>query len=211
MAPVEPVTKNAIAFVDGQNLFHHAKAAFGHHHPNYDPLKLHAEVCRLHGWRPTLVRFYTGVPTVEHDEMWSGYWSNRVLTMKRMGIIVITRPLRYYPSSTTLKDGSEREVFLPQEKGIDVRIALDVVHLARTRQFDVGVIYSQDQDLSELSSEIRSIASEQDRWVKLVSAFPHGERATALRGIDKTDWVRIDEETYNKCLDNRDYRPKKFQ
>ena len=27
----------AIAFFDGQNLFGHAKSAFGHSHPNYDP------------------------------------------------------------------------------------------------------------------------------------------------------------------------------
>ena len=28
----------AVSFIDGQNLFRHAKDAFGHHHPNYDPL-----------------------------------------------------------------------------------------------------------------------------------------------------------------------------
>lgn len=38
MAAIEPSTKYALAFVDGQNLYRHAKDAFGHHHPNYDPI-----------------------------------------------------------------------------------------------------------------------------------------------------------------------------
>jgi hypothetical protein len=33
---IEPPVKRAIAFFDGQNLFHHAKAAFGYTYPNFD-------------------------------------------------------------------------------------------------------------------------------------------------------------------------------
>ena len=39
----------AMSFVDGQNLFRHAKSAFGHHHPNYDLEKLHRAVCCAFG------------------------------------------------------------------------------------------------------------------------------------------------------------------
>jgi len=28
------------------------------------------------------------------------------------------------------------------------------------------------------------------------------------RGINHTDWIRIDRATYDACLDSRDYRPK---
>jgi hypothetical protein len=102
-------------------------------------------------------------------------------------------------------------VTTPQEKGVDVRLALDVVQLARTKQFDVGVIYSQDQDLAEVVQEVKAIAREHDRWIKLASAFPFGEYATYDRGIAGTDWFKIDQDMYNKCLDPYDYRPKKFQ
>lgn len=93
----EPALKNAMAFFDAQNHYQHAKAAFGHHHPNFDPLKLHRAVCAANGWRPTLVRFYTGVPTEERSPMWHGYWSRRLLGLKRAGVVVTTRPLRYRP------------------------------------------------------------------------------------------------------------------
>jgi hypothetical protein len=48
---IEPSVKNVMAFIDGQNLYQHAMEAFGHHHPNYDPIKLHKAVCAIRGWR----------------------------------------------------------------------------------------------------------------------------------------------------------------
>ncbi len=207
----EPQDKFAIGFFDGQNLYRHAKDVFGHHHPNYDPKKLHEAVCGAYGWKPSLVRFYTGVPAYDQNKMWSGYWSNRVLAMKRAGLSVTTRPIRYHRQEVLLDDGTTQEVTTPQEKGVDVRLALDIVNLARTRQFTVGVIYSQDQDLAEVVTEVRQIAKEQDRWIKLISAFPSGNKATSVRGINGTDWHRIDQATYDSCLDPKDYRPKEFQ
>lgn len=95
-----------------------------------------------------------------------------------------------------------------EEKGIDVRIALDVIRLARLRQYDVALIFSQDQDLSEVAEEIRVLAREQDRWIKIVSAFPSSPTSRNRRGINKTDWIKIDRTTYEACLDRRDYRQK---
>jgi hypothetical protein len=28
-------------------------------------------------------------------------------------------------------------------------------------------------------------------------------------GIDKTEWIRMDQDFYDQCLDPRDYRPKR--
>jgi hypothetical protein len=41
----EPALKKAIAFIDGQNLFHQVKDAFGYRFPNYDVAALAREVC----------------------------------------------------------------------------------------------------------------------------------------------------------------------
>lgn len=196
-----------MAFIDGQNLYQHAKDAFGHHHPNYDPIKLHAMVCRQQGWQPNLVRFYTGVPSPAEAPMWAMYWSNRVLAMKRAGIHVTTRPLRYRLEETFDASGQRRRISVPQEKGIDVRLALDIVRCAVKSEFDVAVIYSQDQDLKEVVSDVRDIAQTVGREITIASAFPFGPNATSRRGIDKTDWIRIEQADYDQCLDPRDYRP----
>jgi uncharacterized LabA/DUF88 family protein len=199
-----------MAFIDGQNLYQHAKDAFGHHHPNYDPKKLHSAVCAQFGWIPTLVRFYTGIPSASESPMWAGYWSKRLLYMKRNGIHVTTRPLRYRETETFDMHGNQKITRVPQEKGIDVRLALDIVSTARSRQWDVAVIFSQDQDIAEVVEEVRAISKEQDRWIKICCAFPSGPNATSRRGIDKTDWFRMDREFYDACLDPTDYRPQRW-
>jgi hypothetical protein len=46
----EPPVKRAVAFVDGQNLFHAAKQAFGHAVPRFDAQALARSVCDASGW-----------------------------------------------------------------------------------------------------------------------------------------------------------------
>jgi uncharacterized LabA/DUF88 family protein len=204
----EPPIKRTVSFFDGQNLYRHAMAAFGHHHPNYDPVKLTGAICASKGWVSHGVRFYTGVPDARHDPAWHAYWSNRTLQMRRSGILVTTRPLRYRETEVTNLDGSKRVVEVPHEKGIDVRLALDVVRLARGNQYDVALIFSQDQDLAEVVEDVVEIAKSQQRWIKVACAFPSSAQATATRGIDRAEWVPMDRTFYDACLDPRDYRPR---
>ena len=206
--PAEPDIKRAVSFIDGQNLFRHAKDAFGHYHPNYDPQKLSDAVCHAHSWINRGVRFYTGVPSAERQPMWHGYWNRRLTAMRRAGIVVTSRPLRYRVERVLLEDGSSHEIPVQREKGIDLRLGLDVVRMARHGELDVAVIFSQDQDLAEVAREVRDIARSEGRWLKVVSAFPHGPNATSTRGIDGTDWFRMNREFYDACLDSRDYRPR---
>jgi len=55
----EPAIKRAVAFVDGQNLFHSAKEAFGYTYPNYDVNKLAQAVAKEEGWNLTGVHYDT--------------------------------------------------------------------------------------------------------------------------------------------------------
>jgi uncharacterized LabA/DUF88 family protein len=204
-----PQQTYAMAFFDGQNLYRHAKDAFGHHHPNYDPTKLHHAVCAHYGFTPNLTRFYSGVPEASESPMWSAYWSNRVLAMKRANVHVITRKIRYHEEQIGLPDGTFNCVRTPHEKGIDVRIALDLVACARRREFQAAILFSQDSDLAEVVDEIRAIAREQMRRIEVVCAFPDSPTASCRRGIDKTTWFRMDQSFYDACLDHHDYRPRR--
>ena len=205
--PAEPDVKRAVSFFDGQNLYRHAKDAFGHHHPNFDPRKLGDAVCADRGWHNYGVRFYTGVPSADRAPMWHGYWTRRLTAMRRAGILVVSRPLRYRVERIRLPNGSIHEVPVEREKGIDLRLGLDIVRMARNAELDVAIVFSQDQDLVEVAREVREISRSADRWLKMVSAFPTGPRATSTRGIDRTDWFPMDRAFYDSCLDHRDYRP----
>lgn len=74
----------------------------------------------------------------------------------------------------------------------------------------MGVLLSQDQDLSEVAKEVRVLAKEQIRWIKIVSAYPLSPATRNRRGIDGTDWLPIDKATYDDCIDHRDYRPENY-
>ena len=90
-----------------------------------------------------------------------------------------------------------------------MRIAIDLVRLAQRRRFDLALVFSQDQDLSEAATELRQIGAEQGRTLRMASAFPTSPSASSARGIERTEWIRIDRALYEACLDPRDYRPKR--
>ena len=205
---MEPVTKRVLGFVDGQNVFYAAKQAFGYSYPNYDPKRLTEVVAAAQGWTALGTRFYTGVPDQTDNPFWNHFWAAKLAVMGTQGVVSYSRPLRYRNQTIALPAGGTTAVLVGQEKGIDVRIALDIVRLARSREYDVALLFSQDQDLSEVADEIRAIARDQGRWIKIASAFPSSPTSRNRRGINGTDWIRLDRATYDLALDPRDYRPK---
>jgi uncharacterized LabA/DUF88 family protein len=207
--PPEPTVKRTIAFVDGQNLFFAARQAFGYTYPNYDFPALANAVCAASGWQLNQARFYTGIPDASDDPFWNYFWAGKLLNLSRQGAIVFSRSLRYRNKTVKLPNGSTHAFLTAEEKGIDVRIAIDVIRLAHRNEYDVALLFSQDQDLSELCAEIRVIAREQNRWIKVASAFPVSPTTMNRRGIPNSDWVKIDRAMYDACLDTRDYRPKR--
>jgi uncharacterized LabA/DUF88 family protein len=207
--PKEPPEKRAICFIDGQNLFHSVRESFGYTYPNYDVPALSKAICDKFGWILSQIRFYTGVPEPSDNIYWHHFWSAKMAVMGRQGVFVYSRTLRYRNKTIKLADGKQHSFLTGEEKGIDVRLALDILRLAYRQYYDVAVIFSQDQDLSEVSDEIRIIAKEQKRWIKVVCPFPFSPTSKNLRGINKTDWIKIDRKTYDSCIDYRDYRLKK--
>jgi len=207
--PAEPAVKRTIAFVDGQNLFHNSRSVFGYTYPNYDVQKLAEAVCASRGWTLQHVQFYTGVPSATDNAFWHGFWSNKLAIMGRRGVVVFSRALVYRNKTIQVPGFGAHTALTGEEKGIDVRLALDALDAAHRGEFDVGLIFSQDQDLSELASLIRQVAGFQNRWIKIASAFPDSPAAANRRGINHTDWCPIDKATCDACIDLRDYRPKR--
>ncbi len=206
----EPVVKRTFAFFDGQNLFHSARESFGYTYPNYDPLKLAESVCSINDWRLDQVFFYTGIPSNAKNPHWHHFWSKKLAFMGSRGIKTFTRPLRYQMQKLELSDGTLTSIPVAQEKGIDVRIAIDIVSKARLNMFDVALLFSQDQDLSEAATEIRDISNQQNRWIKIASTYPISPTSINKRGINKTDWIQIDKIMYDSCLDPYNYSKMKI-
>lgn len=203
----EPTNKRAVVFVDGQNLFFAAKEAFGYAYPNYDVLALAKSICAMQKWDLIQARFYTGIPDPIDNAYWHGFWTKKIAHMRRFGVYVYSRSLRYRNKRVKLPGGTFATFLTGEEKGIDVRIAIDVIRMAHRDEYDVAIILSEDQDLSEVAEEVRTISQEQSHWIKVACAFPYSP-THKVRGVEKTDWIRIDKKTYDACIDARDYRPK---
>jgi uncharacterized LabA/DUF88 family protein len=146
--PEEPVVKRTCVFIDGQNLYWAARHAFGYHYPNYDPLPLARAIAQSRDWSLDTIHFYTGLPDIRDNDFWNKFWTAKLAVMGSRGIVTYSRHLKYRNQTIRMPDGTETTVLVGQEKGIDIRIALDVVRMARQNKLDVALIFSQDQDLS---------------------------------------------------------------
>lgn len=205
---IEPANKRAVAFIDGQNLYFACRDAFGSKEPDYDVLKLSKLICQRQGWDHVQTRFYTGVPDRADNVRLNAFWTSKKRSMSRNGVVVYSRPLRYRDKNVTLPGGVVHTVRVAEEKGIDVRIAIDIIRLAHRGDYDVALVFSQDQDLSEVADEIRVIALEQTRWIRIASAFPIGPSYANARGINQTEWVEFDHAEYSVCVDPYNHWPK---
>jgi uncharacterized LabA/DUF88 family protein len=194
----EPASKRAVAFIDASNTRASAKRAFGDAFANFNPVALAEEVCTAQGWTLAGISYYLGVPDVRVTEDGHYTWIKRCARWRKQGVRVFTR--------TLLQD----EQGTAREKGIDVRLALDAAGQCRDDAYDVALIFSQDQDFSELAAELRAIAREQKRWVQVVSIFPvatgGGEASKSLGGISGTIPIHLGEDEFRKVLDTPENR-----
>lgn len=185
----EPSRKRVVAYFDGRNLRKSARSAFGHRdYENFHPLKLARLVCARQGWHLEAVNFYIGIPGEgrrvggeTRDD-----WKRRAALWAGEGVNIFTRDLACNN----------------REKGIDVRIALDVAKHIREDAFDIALIFSQDQDFREVVTEVHNAARDEHRWLQVASAFPARVGDKHNRGIDGADiQIPLDRGTIARCLE----------
>ena len=143
-----------------------------YHWPSYDAMKLaHALVSRIPGRTLTEVKFYTGVPSHFQDANWHAFWNNKLRALQRQGVIVYRQEL------------SVRG----QEKGIDVRLAAELVHATAEQLYDLAIIVSQDADLAPAVALARDIARGAKPESRVRVRFPVGARQAQFR--NRQDYV----------------------
>jgi hypothetical protein len=84
------------------------------------------------------VRIYRGRPESNRDPKGDGANLRQCTEWERGGANVITRTLRYPPGWPEEK---------PEEKGIDVALAMDFHAMAVRGEYDIGILMSTDTDL----------------------------------------------------------------
>ena len=200
-----PQQPRVVAFFDGQNLYRSVMAAFGYTYPNYDPTKLAKLLCDKQNWQLESVRFYTGIPRPQDDPFWNTFWTNKLANLGRKKVIVYKRYLSKREKEVATQSGIISVPYFV-EKGIDVRLSIDIIRMALKGMYDIALIFSQDQDLSEVADEIRNISKEKNCSIKIASAYPNNPDPFYSRGINRTDWHIFSKAEYDTCIDPVDYR-----
>ena len=178
-----------IVLIDGQNLFHLAREAWGpaapYDWPSYDVLKLADTLVALTPGRTLAeTRFYTGVPDRQASPHWHDFWNQRLRYLQRRGVQLY-----------------RGRVNQGGEKGVDVSLALDLVRATYEQRYDASIIVSQDADFAPAVDLSREIAASQGRTLDFESAFPFSAGKVNPRGVPRTRWVHIDQGMYDSCLD----------
>jgi hypothetical protein len=126
--------------------------------------------------------------------------------MENNDINVFTTPLRYQYETDPLSPTGYK-ILSTREKGIDMRIGLDVMKAARRRDCEHIVIVSRDQDFQQVIGDIEMMTAFERREIKLWSAYPDGGKGPShLRGIDGMDEIIITPDIYLNAIDPKDYR-----
>lgn len=196
------MAERAMVFVDYQNAYMGAREAFHrfearHWQGQVNPHALGTLLVKQSRRQRVLsgVRIYRGMPDPTKDPI--GFTASRrqiEAWARTPNVRVITRPLRYPSTWPEAR---------PEEKGIDVSIAVDFVVMAIQREYDVGILMSTDTDLRpalEAVFRLRAAHIEVAAWSSALGGNRH------LRIRDRKLWCHwVDLNGYSQVQDRRDY------
>jgi uncharacterized LabA/DUF88 family protein len=213
-----------MVLIDGQNLYKTCREEFGH--PLCHPHLLAEHLAGPRTKSRVACRFYTGRPDANKpaEVVKARNLDRRLSLIRRHGATIITRKLRYHWDwghkqnlPPPAEDAEPQEVTLtpwerPQEKGIDVLIALDTVEFILTNVCDVAIVVSFDRDLREIPEALRNLKKLIGRPYRLEAAVPGraDDFPRTLPGFNHTH--QLTPELFERIRDDTNYtvRPSRW-
>jgi uncharacterized LabA/DUF88 family protein len=198
-------------FVDYQNVYMRARqtfgdpaldvVTFGQFHPRRLGLLLTRKGETVDPRRELHeVRIYRGEPDAQRSPKTQAACQRQVRYWAAQDdVAAITRPLLYIPSAW---HGGRPSAWQAREKGIDVRIALDMAMGAVRNEFDVAVLVSADTDLVPAIEAV----IEAGRRVEVASWRPdrgYGSRLSVPRRNVWCHW--LGRKDFEQVSDDTDY------
>lgn len=193
--------RRVAVFIDYQNVVQTAREAFplataGRPWTNVDPVafgellvarRVH-EPCEL-----TQVRVYRGRPSPTRQPTLAAVNDAQADEWQRDARVTVVRKMLRYPKGSPVQP--------PQEKGIDVALAVDFVSLAHQRSYDVGIIASHDTDLIPAFESVMKL-----KLAHVESAAWRGRNRLQLPGTQLPWCHALDEADFRRVRDSRNYR-----
>ena len=205
------MSNRVVVFLDYQNVYKGARAAFHsnadpHWNGQIDPFKLGQFITNDSKFDRELhqVRVYRGQPDATRDRKGYGACSRQVAIWRQNPKVDVTvRTLRYPTGWPNTSLPGEK----PQEKGIDVALALDFLAMAIRGEYDTGVLMSTDTDLKPALEQVaRLTAAQGNLWASVAAWSAEGEHNRRLSIKDRALWCHwLDRSAYTQVADSTDY------
>lgn len=196
-----------VVFIDYQNVYRTARRVYHDHladphwYGQINPQALGEYLAQDSPYDRKLheVRIYRGVPVSQRDPKGYSAARKQIAKWQQMANVkLFTRPLQY-PS------GSSQEK--PNEKGIDVQLALDMALMGHNNEYEVGILMSLDTDLRPALESVMQLTHVWGKPRAEVAAFSspgqHCRRLSVAGSQVYCHW--INESTYQSLRDNTDY------
>lgn len=199
--------KRVVVFIDEANVYMDARRCFhGQEGPSTDGRVWPMRYARSLVNRTPLgtdddrvlegVRVYAGQPSSSKQSKTYAAHRRQTDAWRKSGVTVIARPLRYpsdWPSSP------------PEQKGVDVQIALDMVTMLIRDELDIAILASTDTDLKPALEAFFVLPLEGPKTVE-VAAWKKAGFAKRLGVSGEHLWCHyLDENDYQSLRDYRDY------
>ncbi len=198
-----------VVFLDWQNVYNGAREAFcmpgvPHWEGQVDPVGLAQHLADDSPFSRQLhqVRIYRGQPDGKLDPR--GYSASRrqhAAWQRSPLVTLITRPLRY-PQGWPARRIGER----PQEKGIDVALALDFALMAVRGEYDVGILMSTDTDMKPALEVVASLPQSSGPRADVAGWSVRGRHNRRLAIPSRNLYCHwVDRDVYDRVADSTDY------
>jgi uncharacterized LabA/DUF88 family protein len=198
------MARQLIVFIDYMNTYKSARDAFGfegldqHWEGQVHPRTLGELIAERHkDAELKQVRVYRGKPSNQQDPKGYAAFQRQQSVWEKTNLVeVITRDLRYP------KNGQK-----PEEKGIDVLIALDFLTMAQNGEYEIGVLFSHDTDLVPALEQVTDLGTVELAVCAWEPDDAYGHRLRLKGQPLRCHWIpRVD---YVRVRDGRDYNTKR--
>lgn len=199
-----------VVFLDWQNVYNGAREMFctqqaPHWQGQVDPVALARHLADDSPFDRQLhqVRIYRGQPDGKLDPR--GYAASRrqhAAWQQSPLVTLATRPLRYPQGWPARSRIGER----PQEKGIDVALAVDFVVMAVRNEFEVGILMSTDTDMKPALEAVARLTPAQGTRAEVAAWGVPGRHSRRLAIQFRNLYCHwVGEDVYRQIADSTDY------
>jgi uncharacterized LabA/DUF88 family protein len=201
------MAEQVIVFIDDSNVYRDARRCFfSENHPSsYGRIRPYRYGMLLGERQPfgqdddrelKEVRVYGGTPNRHKDPETYAAFRRMVAEWSKTGAKAIMRPLRYpedWPDSPA------------QQKGVDVKLALDVLVMGLRGDYDTAIVASTDTDLIPAFEACQALGVADKRTLE-IAAWRKGDFAKKITVPGLRLWCHyLDEDDYRTSRDSRDY------